>query len=60
MLTFKQYHLKRESIDDPGAVDMGVGGTCGGASNKEPMQSYSDQDNKVGIKITKKGKKNVQ
>jgi hypothetical protein len=40
-------------------VDMGVGGVLGGATNKEPMQSYNDQDKKIGIKITKKGKKNV-
>lgn len=53
--------LKRvkEAIDDPGAVDMGVGGTLGGSTNKEPMQSYKDQEKNIGIKITKKGKKNV-
>lgn len=50
----------REAIDDPGAVDMGVGGVLGGASNKEPLQTYKDQDRNIGIKITKKGKKNVQ
>lgn len=50
----------REAIDDPGAVDMGVGGTLGGASNKEPLETYKDQDKNIGIKITKKkGKKNV-
>ena len=49
----------KEAIDDPGAVDMGVGGTLGGASNKEPLQTYKDQDKSIGIKITKKGKKNV-
>ena len=53
--------LKRvkEAIDDPGAVDMGVGGTLGGSTNKEPMQSYKDQERNIGIKITKKGKKHV-
>lgn len=57
---FKSFRNKlKEAIDDPGAVDMGVGGVLGGASNKEPMQSYNDQDKKIGIKITKKGKKNV-
>lgn len=57
---FKNFRNKlKEAIDDPGAVDMGVGGVLGGASNKEPMQSYNDQDKKIGIKITKKGKKNV-
>ena len=41
-------------------VDSGVGGVLGGSSNKEPMQSYKDQENNIGIKITKKkGKKNV-
>jgi hypothetical protein len=51
--------LKRvkEAIDDPGAVDMGVGGTLCGSTNKEPMQSYKDQERNIGIKITKKGKK---
>lgn len=53
--------LKRvkEAIDDPGAVDMGVGGTLCGSTNKEPMQSYKDQERNIGIKITKKGKTNV-
>ena len=49
----------REAIDDPGAVDMGVGGVLNGATNKEPLQTYKDQDKNIGIKITKKGKKNV-
>jgi hypothetical protein len=43
--------------DDAG---MGVGGVLGGATNKEPMQSYKDQDKNIGILIKKKkGKKNV-
>lgn len=48
--------LKRvkEAIDDPGAVDMGVGGVLGGGSNKEPLQTYKDQDKNIGIKITKR------
>jgi dephospho-CoA kinase len=60
---FKNFRSKiKEAIDDPGTVDMGVGGVLGGASNKEPLQSYSDADrNMTGITITKKkGKKNVQ
>ena len=58
---FKSFRSKlKEAIDDPGASDMGVGGTCGGATNKEPMETYKDQDKNIGIKITKKGKKNVQ
>jgi cytidyltransferase-like protein len=46
--------FRKEAIDDPGAVDMGVGGTLGGASNKEPMQSYKDQERNIGITIKKK------
>ena len=37
-----------------------LGGVLGGASNKEPLQTYKDQDRNIGIKIIKKkGKKNV-
>ena len=43
-----------EAIDDPGANDMGVGGTLGGATNKEPMQSPKDN---IGVTIEKKKKK---
>jgi len=46
-----------EAIDDPGANDMGVGGTEGGATNKEPMQSYKDQGRNVGITIKKNKKR---
>lgn len=44
---FKKFRkfIKKEAIDDPGAVDMGVGGTLGGGSNKEPLVAPSD--NKV-------------
>ena len=54
--------IKNEAIDDPGAVDMGVGGTLGGASNKEGMDSYKDPmrnvKNDYGFKIKrKKGRK---
>lgn len=41
--------------DDEG---MGVGGTLGGATNKEPMQSYKDQNRNIGILIKKKKKGN--
>jgi len=42
------------------ADGMGVGGVLGGASNKEPMQSYKDQNRNIGITIKKKkGKKDV-
>jgi predicted kinase len=53
---FKNFRSKiKEAIDDPGANDMGVAGTLGGASNKEPMQSYKDPDRNVTI-IKKKKK----
>jgi cytidyltransferase-like protein len=55
-IEFKNFRNRvREAIDDPGANDMGVGGTLGGATNKEPMQSYKDQDrNYTNIKKKKK------
>lgn len=48
--------IKMESIDDPGSSDMGVGGTLGGASNKEGMDSYKDpmRNIKDDIKIKRK------
>jgi uncharacterized protein YvpB len=58
--TGKSFTKFREAIDDPGANDMGVYGTSGGATNKEPMQTYRDQD-RIGIKTkkVKSGDKNV-
>lgn len=58
--TGKSFTKFREAIDDPGANDMGVYGTAGGATNKEPMQTYRDQD-RMGAKIkkVKSGDKNV-
>ena len=59
--SFKKFRLKSEAIDDPGAVDMGVGGTMSGAGNKEPLQT--PYDNKVqtsGILIRKKKKADVK
>jgi dephospho-CoA kinase len=54
---FKNFRKKViEAIDDPGACDMGVAGTLGGASNKEPMQSYKDQDKNI-TTVPKKKKK---
>ena len=38
-------------------TEMGVGGVLGGASNKEPMQSYKDQERNIGIQIIKKKKR---
>jgi hypothetical protein len=53
---FSSFRKFREAIDDPGAVDMGVGGTLGGATNKEPLQTYKDADRNIGIQIKKKKK----
>lgn len=53
---FKKFRKVKEAIDDPGACDMGVGGTLGGASNKEPM--VTPADNKVkATEVTNKKKK---
>ena len=53
---FKNFRNRvKEAIDDPGANDMGVAGTLSGAGNKEPMQSYKDQDKN--ITLVKKKKK---
>jgi len=58
---FSKFRKVLEAIDDPGANDMGVGGTLGGASNKEPMVTPSDNQTQT-ITIKKKknnGEKNV-
>jgi hypothetical protein len=48
--------IRKEAIDDPGANDMGVGGTLGGATNKEPL--VTPADNKVRVdNLLKKKKK---
>jgi cytidyltransferase-like protein len=52
---YKSFKSFKEAIDDPGAVDMGVGGVLGGASNKEPMSS--NKDNLIGTEVPKKKKK---
>jgi predicted kinase len=54
---FRSFRRFKEAIDDPGASDMGVGGVLGGSMNKEPMQTYANQDKNVGVEITKKKKK---
>jgi predicted kinase len=53
----KQLNEYQGFINQPAADDMGVGGTLGGSTNKEPMQSYKDSDKNVGIQITNKKKK---
>jgi len=48
--------FRKEAIDDPGACDMGVGGTLGGSTNKEPL--VTPNDNKIrATDIIKKKKK---
>lgn len=60
-ISFNLFRVQKEAIDDPGAVDMGVGGVLGGSGNKEPMQSYNDPDRNSGMGITiKKNKKQKQ
>lgn len=62
--SFSKFRTKsdglKEAIDDPGAVDMGVGGVLGGASNKEPMQTPMDKFGLAGITIEKKKKRKKQ
>lgn len=53
---FSSFRKVKEAIDDPGANDMGVGGTLGGATNKEPL--VTPADNKVRVdNLLKKKKK---
>lgn len=47
--------FRKEAIDDPGANDMGVGGTLNGATNKEPL--VTPADNKIRANDIKKKKK---
>ena len=48
--------FRKEAIDDPGACDMGVGGTLGGATNKEPL--VTPNDNKIrATSVSKKKRK---
>jgi predicted kinase len=44
----------RESHNDPADSEMGVGGVCGGSTNKEPMENPKD---KFGSSFLKKKKK---
>ena len=52
--TFNKF--RKEAIDSPGEVAMGVGGTLGGATNKEPMETYASKKNDLIIKDKKKKK----
>jgi hypothetical protein len=49
--------FRKEAIDDPGAVDMGVGGVLGGATNKEPLETPLSKFGLSGITIENKKKK---
>jgi dephospho-CoA kinase len=58
--TFEKFRkkIKKEAIDDPGAVDMGVGGVLNGATNKEPVlyPGLGARVNLIGVEIKKKKK----
>ena len=56
--SFGSFRKVKEAIDDPGAVDMGVGGTLMGGSNKEPLITPNDNKIRVSDIIKKKKKKN--
>jgi hypothetical protein len=47
----------RESYNDPSDSEMGVGGTLGGATNKEPMENPKDKMGFVYKKIKNGAKK---
>jgi predicted kinase len=54
--SFGSFRKVKEAIDDPGACDMGVGGTLGGSSNKEPLVTPNDVKIKTSETIKKKKK----
>jgi predicted kinase len=49
---FKKF--RKEAIDSPGEVAMGVGGVLMGATNKEPMETYASKKNNIIIRDKKK------
>lgn len=49
--------IRKEAIDDPGAVDMGVGGVLGGGGNKEPLETPLSKFGLSGMTNEKKRKK---
>jgi predicted kinase len=53
---FSSFRKVKEAIDDPGANDMGVGGTLGGATNKEPLVTPADNQVRVNNLLKKKKK----
>ena len=42
-VTYREEYSVKESHNDPGDNEMGVGGVLGGASNKEPMENPKDK-----------------
>ncbi len=55
-VTYREEYAVKESHNDPGDNEMGVGGVLGGASNKEPMENPKDKIGQT-ITIIKKRKK---
>lgn len=53
----KKLKIKKEAIDNPGTVDMGVAGVLSGAGNKEGMETYKDTMRNISINIKSKKKK---
>jgi len=53
---FKKF--RKEAIDSPGEVAMGVAGVLMGATNKEPMETYASKKNNIIIRDKKKLKEN--
>jgi len=53
----KRYKKLKEYNGFQNDVESGVGGVLGGASNKEPMQSYKDQNRNITTEISNKKKK---
>ena len=51
---FKKF--RKEAIDSPGEVAMGVYGVMMGATNKEPMETYASKKNDLIIRDKKKKK----
>ena len=49
---FKKF--RKEAIDSPGEVAMGVAGVLMGATNKEPMETYASKKNNIIIRDKKK------
>jgi hypothetical protein len=57
---FKKFRktIKKEAIDDPGSCEMGVSGTAGSATNKEPMVTPNDNKIRATEVLKNKKKKN--